>query len=156
MAQTIEVKGIEELKNRLDSIMRESHDMRESIHTRVAVEMKKIVAGNVRHNLPNHDMHMTVQGWQTPHVGSGGGYAAVRATDVTSGRNSPGAITNYLENGHNVRVALTVKARNRSKSKKMRVVGYGFYADSKTQAKRLAIEASDELTRWVKGKIEGE
>ena len=67
---------------------------------------------------------------------------------------TPGAITNYLENGHNVRVALTVKAMNRSKSKKMRVVGYGFYADSKTQAKRLAIEASDELTRWVKGQLE--
>jgi hypothetical protein len=155
MAQTIEVNGIEELKNRLDSIMRESHDMRESIHTRVAVEMKRIVAGNVRHNLPNHDEHMTVQGWQTPHVGSGGGYAAVRAIKGKTGRNSPGAITNYLENGHKVKIARTVIAAKRSKSKRMRVVGFGFYADSKTQAKRLALEASDELTRWVKGKIEG-
>ena len=50
-----------------------------------------------------YDRHGKVRRWQRIYIGSGGGYAAVRSSDEESGENSPGAITNYLENGHIIR-----------------------------------------------------
>ena len=65
------------------------------------------------------DLNGRVKSWQELHVGSGLGYAAVRATDASGGVNSPGAITTYLERGH--------KTRNPAK----RAKAYYFYAHSR-------------------------
>ena len=81
------------------------------------------------------DARGTVRGWQEVRRGRYG-YAAVSARKGITGRNSPGAITNYLESGHRIRGSMK------------RARAFGFYAAARTndlprleeKAKRLLEE----------------
>ena len=88
--------------------------------------------------------------WQVAHVGSGGGYAAVRPEKGKTGADSPGAITNYLEGGH--RIASPRGGKNyRPRLRVSYVSGYHFYVNTSMRAESIAIgeaEAwADEIAR---------
>lgn len=94
--------------------------------------------------------------WQTYTVGSKGGYVAVRAVKDATGANSPGAITNYTENGHKIRrPSGTAKVKRRSRAEVPAVRGYHYYRAARDNAEplaqRLAGELRDALAREMGG-----
>lgn len=114
-----------------------------AIHERLGAQMLTGVRGNVAGML--NDAHGHVAGWQQKYIGSGGGYAAVRATDTASGPNSPGAITNYNENGHAIRRPKGKTPRYRPRIYMLYVNGRGFYNAYRGQLNRM-LQA--EVDRW--------
>ena len=103
--QSIEINGLAELDAKLQAILKELPEARRQLHERLAEMAKKEVDAQIDASGLN-DSHGKIKGWQEAHVGSGGGYAAVRPQKGMTGDNSPGAITNYLENGHRIREPL--------------------------------------------------
>jgi hypothetical protein len=100
--QSINLNGLEELTKELNALLNEFPEARRKLHEEMANMAKKevdtqIIASGIQ------DDKGKIREWQEEHVGSGGGYAAVRAAKGSTGDNSPGAITNYLENGHRIR-----------------------------------------------------
>lgn len=99
--QSIEMMGVKQISADLEALLKESPKPRREPHQEFAdMAQKKVrqtIAGSVK------DSHGCVRAWQDKYVGSGGGYAAIRPTDSSTGRNSPGTITNYLEGGHKIR-----------------------------------------------------
>lgn len=78
--------------------------VRRELHERLGEIAKRTVDAKIDASL--NDQHDKVKNWQRVFIGSKGGYSAVRATSEAvdgldaSGKNSAGAITNYLESGH--------------------------------------------------------
>ena len=79
------------------------------------------------------DIHGKVRSWQVQYRGSGGGYVALRPTNTSTGDNSPGAITNYLEHGHRIRPRGTGKGY-RPRIRVAYVNGYHFYRVTQGEA----------------------
>lgn len=152
MAAGVKVEGFDKIDANLEKVLTGAKAKREQLHEKVATELKTMVDQSIGKNL--NDANGKVRSWQVRHVGSLGGYAAVHPGDMQYRGTAVGAVTNYLEVGHKVRVARTLKGAKRSKSKKIRVVGRFFYYAVKADAKRIGIEASEELAEWVKNQIE--
>ncbi len=152
MAAGIKVEGFDKIDANLEKVLTGAKEKRAQLHEKVATELKAAVDQSIGKNL--NDANGKVRNWQVRHVGSLGGYAAVHPGDMQYRGLAVGAVTNYLEVGHKVRVARTLKGAKRSKSKKIRVVGRFFYNAVKTDAKRIGIEASEEFAEWVKSQIE--
>lgn len=95
---------------------------------------------------------------QDQHVGSGGGYAAVRAKAKTELRGyAAGYITNALENGHAVRKASGTAKRKRKSRKNMdRVAGKYMYRMTEADvAHRLTAEGAREIEKKAMAYLEG-
>ena len=102
-----------------------------------------------------NDQFGRVRSWQSPEVGSGGGYVAVRAEDGTvtteGGQSTKKEITRFLEHGHGVREP-SGRAKHyepRIRGNGIYVKGYLFYSWSKVGAERIAIDAAERcLVKW--------
>ncbi len=97
-----------------------------------------------------------IAGMQEAAVGSGGGYAAVRprrGKDRTG--YAYGAITNAVENGHAIRRPSGFAKGYRARIRKRYVLGKHFYAKSRTEALRIALDEAgkwaDEIVRTLRG-----
>lgn len=130
-----------------DKILQEFPERRRELHERVGRAVQRELQQQIASSGIN-DSSGRVRRWQVVHVGSGGGYAAVRPEKGTTGADSPGAITNYLEGGH--RIA----------SPRLRVSyvsGYYFYAAAAMRAESVAIgeaEAwADEIARELEASL---
>lgn len=82
-----------------------------------------------------------VRDMQSVYIGSGLGYAAVRAADTSTGANSPGAITNYLENG-------TLGGT--------RIRPYKFYERTRTMLIPTVKRQVEDFASGIAGKLRGE
>ncbi len=151
--QTIDLDELEKLINQLESTRKMLPEMRRKVFERAKEEMLELVRGNIDGRL--EDTHGKVQRWQEGHVGSRGGYAAIRAVSGESGANSPGAITNYLENGHKIRGPLGKSKRYRPKIRVARVPGRGFYQASNAAMAQIAARIADEMAKEVVSSLEG-
>lgn len=96
-----------------------------------------------------------VRSWQSPEVGSGGGYVAVRpdSVDVSTegGASNSKEITRWLERGHKVRgpSGRAERYRPRLRGNGSYVRGYLFYSFSKLAAERIAERAAERvLVKW--------
>lgn len=91
-----------------------------------------------------------VQSWQEKHLGSGGGYTAVRPAAKTYDRagNAVGYVTNAIEGGHRVRTG-----RGPSRARMQRVPGKWMYRG--TDPTQIAAEARDEIAREMIKSLEG-
>lgn len=100
-----------------------------------------------------------VQDWQTVYLGSGGGYAAVRAkagayTGAGRARYAVGYVTNAIENGHRVRSASgTARRSRRSRAALSYVPGKHMYLTTPAAqlAARAAAQIEGELGRVLGG-----
>lgn len=101
---SVEVQGFHELDQALNTILKEISGARQELHERLSKMLKSEVDTAIDQSGLN-DSHNKIKNWQEERVGSKGGYAAIRPLKGPGlvGRNSPGAITNYLEHGHKVR-----------------------------------------------------
>ena len=91
-----------------------------------------------------------VQSWQERHMGSGGGYTAVRPAAKTYDRagDAVGYVTNAIEGGHRVRTG-----RGPSRARMQRVPGKWMYRG--TDPTQIAAEARDEIAREMIKSLEG-
>lgn len=140
--QSLEKSDLEKFSDDLNDILDKIPDARRELHEKIAVMAKQEV--NTQINVSGiHDSGGRIKEWQEPHVGSGGGYAAVRASGSSSGDNSPGAITNYLENGHKIRRPSGQAKRYRPKIKLPYVDGKHFYQNSKAALESKVIDLAE-------------
>ena len=91
-----------------------------------------------------------VQSWQEKHMGSGGGYVAVRpeAKTYDGHGNAVGYVTNAIEGGHRVRTG-----SGPSRARMQRVPGKWMYRG--TDSTQIAAEARDEIAREMIKSLEG-
>lgn len=141
LAQTLEDAGKAGKK-----VQREAHE-------KFAVTMLAGLRGQVAGRI--NDANGRIAGYQQKYVGSGGGYAAVRATDSSTGANSPGALTNYLENGHAIRRPSGSAKRYKPRIRTLYVAGRGFYAAERGQLATTAQQVADQMANAVTDTIEG-
>lgn len=125
-------------KNTADS----ARDELRKFHEELATSMLNTVQANIL-GMGIKDIHGKVRGWQEKYVGSYGGYAAVRPRSSTDAEkanksaSSPGAITNYLENG-------TIK-----------YAGFYFYRLSKRMEYAKAKRAAEKLRDSIVSRLNG-
>lgn len=108
----------------------------------VGEQIREVVAGQIDASSVN-DQNGQVKRWQIAKIGSGGGYAAVRprgsGEGAATGKNSPGAITNYLNNGHRIRRPSGKAKRYRPRFKVPFTRAFGFYNASESAAEAIAL-----------------
>ena len=99
-----------------------------------------------------NDAHGRVKSWQNPHLGSGRGYVAVRSDSAevrsAGGAGKPvnaGALTNYLESGHKVRLPSGRAERYVPRLRVDSVPGAHFYRAASISARRIARDAAEAL-----------
>ncbi len=127
---------------------------RRALHERLGARMLTGVRGQIRGKL--NDAHGHIRGVQAWVVGSGGGYAAGRASGTDSGPNSLNAITNYLENGHERRLPSgKSKRRYKAKINVVRVAGRKFYDGVRPSLERMLQSEVDRWARDIVRRLEG-
>lgn len=141
--------GLRGLERSFDKLLEEFPERRRELHERVGRAVQRELQQQIASSGVN-DSSGKVRRWQAVHVGSGGGYAAVRPEKGKTGADSPGAITNYLEGGH--RIASPRGGKNyRPRLRVSYVSGYHFYVNTSMRAESIAIgeaEAwADEIAR---------
>lgn len=89
-----------------------------------------------------------VQRWQEKHMGSGGGYAAVRARAKTydEAGDAVGKVTNAIEGGHRQQPGRYVPAIERRLTRDL-VPGKYMYQRSQQDLDRIAREAAERIER---------
>lgn len=152
--QSVDLSGLEEFDKALGDLLDELPEKRRELHEEIADIIKSEVNAQIAAS-GLHDSSGHIKDWQEPYVGSRGGYAAVRASDSSTGNDSPGAITNYLENGHRIRNPSGRGKHYRPRIKKAYVDGYHFYQAARNAAESRAIEATENFVKEITGKLEG-
>lgn len=148
--QELDLSGLREWTDKLDKVLKEFPDMRRQAHEELGDELKKLVGANVRATVEHNPGE--VISWQEKYVGSGGGYAAIRArtgAHPTKGENY-GALDNYVDGGHAVRKPSGTSSRYRSRKIYSRVEGKDYYAQARATASAVAIQAAERLVEKMK------
>lgn len=154
MSQSIDYKALESLEKDLKALLNSIPNARKQLHEEYAAMAKELVDANIKATV--NDPSGKVSGWQEARVGSGGGYAAVSATASSTGKNSPGAITNYLENGHAIRKPSGKDPHYRPRIHVAgRVDGRHFYHNASLKAQRRAIDIAEKFVNKLADKLEG-
>lgn len=150
--------GLKELDGVLSGLLKDAPDLRRELHEKLGAlakqELDSAISGSgVR------DAHRAVRRWQVVHIGSKGGYAAVRPAGSSEGGGvgpeSAGAVTTYLEDGHKIR---TARARVKGYRPRIRVAfvsGYHFYERASASFEAKAIREAERFTDMLRGRLEG-
>lgn len=143
--QSVDLKGLDELSGMFRRMQEQFPKSQRAYHERVAQRLRQEVSAEISATTKSSGR---LASWQQEHIGSGGGYAAIRPVSGISGANSPGAITNYVENGH--KVASGPRANRKSTTRKYRsrlktgvVKGRHFYQNVRSRAMKIAMEEMD-------------
>lgn len=100
----------------------------ESVTQKVKARLDTEIASRVR------DTHGKIRGWQEIRIGGNAGYGVIAPRRGSSGANSPGAITNYLESGHRIRRPAKAGAKGyRPRIRVAAVAGRFFYKSADAQ-----------------------
>lgn len=153
--QSINLSALDGLTKDLDALLEKMPQKNRELHEELAQLAKAEVDAQIAASGVN-DSSGKIKGWQEPHVGSRGGYAAVRASDAGTGDNSPGAITNYHESGYKTRKPTgSAKRPQPGKSKMPYVDGRHFYQKAQTAVESKAIGVvnrfADDLAKELGG-----
>lgn len=151
--QEIEIHGLEEIDRIMQEIIEEAPDRMREFHEAVgkaALEEVRAALGSSK----------KVSGWQQMHVGSGGGYAAVRPDSGMTEENSEGIsyahghITNALENGHRTRSPSGRNARYYPRLKMARVPGKFFYKRAGETVKGKILDIAFDFVWYIDSKFD--
>lgn len=139
----VEVKGLDEINRMLDNFAKEFPDARRQLHEEIGQEAFGIVQNQIAATSnSNSKKSGTIRGMQRVVVGSGGGYVAVKP-NKGSGKNSPGAITGYNEDGHRIRKPTGLSKRYRPRIHTVFVNGRHFYQKSQSLVEAAAIRRAE-------------
>lgn len=152
MAQSVTVKGLDELIGSLQDVAEDFPRVRREFHEAVAEEIRD----EVLKSLENRAKSSTgkVAGWQESVVGTLGGYAAMRPRKGKIGKYAYGYITNALENGHAISRPRKARKGYKARVKKRYVLGLHFYERAKPFAEKRAIDGANRLADTIKQKLE--
>jgi hypothetical protein len=150
--QSVDFKGLDELEKDIADLIKSFPDMQRELHEGFADAIKKKVDSEIVVSLKNGASK--IKRWQGRYVGSYGGYAAVRAVDTSTGAESPGAITNYLENGHKIRKPTGRNKRYKPRINKIYIDGYHFYSKASNNLEADIIKISERFANKIKNKLE--
>lgn len=150
--QSIENSDLEKFSDELNNLLNEVPEMRRELHEELAQAAKEEVDSQIVASV--NDASGKIRAWQEPHVGSGGGYAAVRPSDSSTGANSPGAITNYLESGHKIRKPSGNAKHYRPNIKVPYVEGRHFYEASRSAMESKAIATAERFADRLAERLE--
>lgn len=154
----IDVRDLEALDKTLANLLEELPEARRELHESLGALMKETVDQSIASSGLNVESGR-IQSWQQSHVGSGGGYAAVRAIGSReggeSGPNGPGAITNYLEGGHKIPLRRTSGNGYQPKDTKAYVDGYHFYKSARGNLEAKALQLADDFVDMLAQRLEG-
>lgn len=150
--QSVDFKALDELGKDIVDLIKSFPDMQRELHEEFADVIKKRVDSEIGNSLKNGASK--IKRWQGKYVGSYGGYAAVRAIDTSTGAESPGAITNYLENGHKIRRPRGKNKRYKPRINKIYVDGYHFYNKASNNLEEDIIKISEKFANKIKDKLE--
>ena len=149
--QSVEISGLREVITKLDAVPEIIREARAEFFEEAGTSLLSDVRGRIGGT-------GKIAGVQEFYVGTGKGYAAVRAKAKTDiGKYAAGYITNALENGHAIREA-TGKAKRERKSRadKDRVPGKYMYRDTAAQElDQLAETGARRIEELVAKKLEG-
>ncbi len=158
MAQTVEVYGIDYLIESLNQLVKQFPMEKRSVLEHLGQEL----LANVRSEIGGSGK---VAGWQAPHMGSGGGYVAVRPRaktyQTTKGgkRYAVGYITNAIEGGHRTggqRPGPKAQGyKYRPRFNKAAVPGRWFYDAVRQQIRDMSKEDVDKLLCTIVDGLEG-
>ena len=149
----VNTAGLDRLLESWDKLLREFPQMKKAALEKMGSELLRRVRGEIGGT-------GKVAGWQVPHMGSGGGYVAVRAKANTyqatkSGkRYAVGYITNAFEGGHKIRKHQGGKGY-RSRVKVAAVPGRWAYDAVRRQLAGMSQEDVDTLMELIKDGLEG-
>lgn len=152
--QSVDLTQLNQLDEDLNNLLNEIPEKRRELHERLADVIKSEVDTQIVKSGLN-DSEGKIREWQKPVVGSGGGYAAVHAVKGTTGANSPGAITNYLENGHKIRRPTGKNKYYRPRIRKAYVDGFHFYNSASSSVESKAIAEAEEYVKEIAQRLEG-
>jgi len=145
----VTVNGLDEFTKNIDSLLKDKKEIHRKFHERAGNALERLVRSNIVASGVN-DSHGHVRAWQIKHIGSGGGYAAVRPIASGTGADSPGAITNYLENGHQFRKRLKAK---KGSQKVLAARAFGFYEASRGNAGKILNAEVEALKKEIVEKL---
>ena len=152
MAQSVTVKGLDELIGSLQDVAEDFPRVRREFHEAVAEEIREEVLKSLGSRAKSNTGK--VAGWQESVVGTLGGYAAMRPRKGKNGKYAYGYITNALENGHAISRPRNNRKGYRARIKKRYVLGLHFYERAKPFAEKRAIDGANRLADTIKQKME--
>ena len=155
----IDYTGLDDLERRFESALKGHPARRREMHEKVGDALRGAVRAEVPASGVN-DGRGRVRNWQERFIGTGGGYASVRPVGEKEGhkpgRNSPGAITRYLESGHKVRGPMPgAKRARKSRASAQYTRKYGFYASARSRAQAVAFAAAEEYAGEIAERLGG-
>lgn len=151
--QGIDFSQFDALEADIDKALKAFPSERRALHEKMGDAIKETLDQEITWSFTG--MGDKIKNWQKKYVGSGGGYAAVRADDVSTGKNSPGAITNYLENGHKIRPPSGKAKRYKPRITHAYVDGRHFYARATKRSEGELIKLAEAFANDLADKIEG-
>ena len=150
----ISIDALDGLAKDLETVLKESKEMRRELHEEIADVLKETLDANIDAGLNDGNGH--VKAMQEKHVGSGGGYAAVRPK---KGKNDKGlaygTLTNYLEIGHRIRPPSGTYKRYRPRIKVAYVNGRHFYQTTRGEIEAKVIGLVEQFADRIAEKLEG-
>ena len=154
--QSVTTIGLDDLDSALNRILMQAPDKRREFHEEMGRIIKRDVEAAIASSGLN-DASGKIRRWQEVRVGSNGGYAAISALKGRElvGANSPGAITNYLEGGHEIRNPSGQSKSYRPRIRVAYVNGYHFYETALVQVESKAISRAEEWVNDILKEMEG-
>lgn len=149
----VNTAGLDRLLASWDKLLREFPQMKQATLEKMGSELLRRVRSEIGGT-------GKVAGWQAPHMGSGGGYVAVRAkantyqTTKSGKRYAVGYVTNAFEGGHKIRKHQGGKGY-RSRVNVAAVPGRWAYDAVRRQLAGMSQEDVDALMTLIKDGLEG-
>ena len=155
--QWLDAREVGELDQTLADLLREFPALRRELHEDLAKLAKQEVDAAIAASGVG-DSGGRVRQWQVAHVGSRGGYAAVRPAGGKEGAeigpNGPGAVTNYLEGGHKIRGPGGGKGY-RPRIRVSYVNGFHFYETARTSFEAKALRRAEGFAERLAERLGG-
>jgi len=154
---SVELDNLDRFLKDFDDLIKKVPQKRRELHEKIADLLKSEVDSNISGSV--NDNRGKIKGWQEKHVGSGGGYAAVRPISTPKGvpsAKSPGAITNYLEVGHKIRKPSGKSKKYRARIKVSFVDGRWFYKKTRENIESKIIALIEDFAEDIAREIEGD
>lgn len=143
------MQELEVFAQKLDNVLPQLREARRAALEDAGEEMLSAVRGRIGGS-------GKVQRWQEKHMGSGGGYVAVRARAKVQDEHgyAVGYVTNALEGGHRQEPGRYVPAIGR-KLTRDRVPGKYMYSQSARDLDRIALSAAERIEDAMERCLEG-
>lgn len=152
--QSVDISGLDKIDKALSDAPKKAPELRRKLHEELARNMHHAVVGNIGLTTERHTGDL--QRWQKAYVGSGGGYAAVRPENTSTGTNSPGAVTNYVNSGHKIRrAASSMRGRRKRRIRVAYVDGRHFYQSAARDMEGALVSLAEKFARDIASIIEG-